>query len=140
MTKINDYPIQKLVNKAAKALESENLVKMPEWAVYVKTSSGKERPPSQENWYYLRAAAILRKVYLQGPIGVSKLRTLYGSKKRRGHQPPIFRIAGGKVIRSILQQLEKSGLIKQVEIKKKKGRVITPKGKSFLDKLCKKDA
>lgn len=137
MTKINDYSIQKLVNKAAKALESENLVKMPEWAIYVKTSSGKERPPAQENWYYMRAAAILRKVYLQGPIGVSKLRTLYGSKKRRGHQPPKFRIAGGKVIRSILQQLEKSALIKQVEIKKKKGRVITPKGKSFLDKLCK---
>ena len=29
-------------------------------------------------------------------------------------------------------------MIKQVEVKKHKGRAITPKGKSFLDKLAKK--
>lgn len=137
MANINDYPVQKLIEKAAKALESEKLVKMPDWAIYVKTSSAKERPPSQENWYYLKSAAILRQIYLKGPIGTAKLKTVFGSLKRRGHQPPKFKTAGGKIIRTILQQLEKSALIKQVEVKKKKGRVVTPKGKSFLDKLCK---
>jgi ribosomal protein S19E (S16A) len=35
----------------------------------------------------------------------------------------------------MLQQLEKDGLIKYDEKGVHKGRIITPKGKSFLDKM-----
>ena len=41
--------------------------------------------------------------------------------------------AGGKVIRTCLQQLEKAGLIQSVE---KKGRIITPAGQKLVDKTA----
>ena len=84
----------------------------------------------------MRAAAVLRSVYMLGPIGVSKLRTKYGGKKRRGHKMSHFRKGSGNVIRKLLQQLEKAGLIKFVEKGVHKGRIITPKGMSILDKTA----
>ncbi|MEM0333542.1 MAG: 40S ribosomal protein S19, partial [Candidatus Aenigmatarchaeota archaeon] len=37
----------------------------------------------------------------------------------------------GSIIRKILQQLESEGLV----TKEKKGRILTPKGRSFIDKI-----
>ena len=75
---------------------------------------------------------MLRQVYINGPVGVSALRTKYGAKKAhvvsRHHH---FR-AGGSIITDALNSLEKAGLVK----KGKKGREITPAGKSFLDKVA----
>ena len=82
----------------------------------------------------MRAAAVLRSVALLGPIGVSKLRTKYGGRKRRGHKPSRFRRGSGSVLRKVLQQLEKAELIKFVEKGVHKGRVVAPKGASLLDK------
>ena len=110
---------------------------MPDWAKFSKTGTHKERPPMDPEWWYKRAAAILRTVYIKGPIGVSKLRIKYGGKKDRGHKPEEFRKGSGKIIRLILQQLEKEELIKFAEKGVHKGRVITAKGQSFLDKLIK---
>ena len=88
-------------------------------------------------WWYKRAAAVLRSVYIKGPIGTSKLRTKYGGKKNRGYKPEKFYRGSGKIIRTVLQQLETSGLIIQQQKGVHKGRVVTPKGKIFLDKLSK---
>ena len=130
---IYDINATKLITKAAEELKKE--IKMPEWAIFVKTGTSRERPPVNKDWWYTRAAAILRKIYINGPIGVSKLRTKYGGKKNRGYKPSKFYKASGKIIRTILQQLEKAGYIKFEEKKVHKGRVVTKKGKSFLDKL-----
>jgi len=96
----------------------------------------RERLPDDEDWWYYRAAAILRSVAKLGPVGTQKLRTKYGGKKNRGHKPERFARASGSVIRKIMQQLEKSGLLKQTEKGVHKGRVLTPKGTSFLDKIA----
>ena len=136
MATILDVNVCKLITEAGKALKLQKVVNMPDWAKFVKTGTAKERCPIDEDWWYYRAASILRKVYLDGPIGVSKLRTKYGSKKNRGHKPEEFRRASGKIIRLILQQLEKSELVKTDMKDVHKGRVITPKGKSFLDKVA----
>jgi small subunit ribosomal protein S19e len=133
MPTIYDIKPQELIKKTAEAIKSE--VPTPTWANFVKTGHGKENRPLQSNWYQLRAASILRKVYKNGPIGTSKLRKNYTTKKNRGHRPEITTQASGKIIRSILQQLEKAGYIKQIEKGVHKGREITPKGKSLLDKL-----
>jgi small subunit ribosomal protein S19e len=132
MVSIFDGNPHKTIAKLAESLKE--IIKTPEWAKYVKTGMSKERLPENQNWYITRAAAILRTVYIRGPIGVEKLRNKYGSKKNRGHQPEKFFKASGKIIRSALQQLEKAGFIEQKIIKGHKGRVITPKGKSFVDK------
>ena len=53
---------------------------------------------------------MLRKLYMNGPVGVSQLRKEYGGRKRRGVRPAHFAKAGGNIIRTILQQLEQAGL------------------------------
>ena len=126
----------KLIEQAAKQLEAEKLVEPTEWAPFVKTGANKERHPDRTDWWFVRAAAILRTVYSKGPVGTNKLRTKYGGRKRRGHKKAEFRKGSGSIIRNILQQLEKSGLIKQEAKGAHKGRVITPKGKSVLDKIA----
>lgn len=57
-----------------------------------------------------------------------------------GHKPERVYKASGKITRTILQQLEKAELIKFTEKGIHKGRIITPKGKSLLDKASKEIA
>lgn len=136
MVKAYDVDQQQLVKEIASQLKAEGKIKMPEWARFVKTGSNKERAPLDKDWWYFRAASILRKVYARGPIGVSKLRTKYGSKKNRGVKPEKFVKSSGKIIRAIFQQLEETGLIKKEEKEQHKGRIIAPKGASILDKAA----
>ncbi|MFT4304059.1 MAG: 30S ribosomal protein S19e [Candidatus Woesearchaeota archaeon] len=136
MVKGYDVNQDLLVKKLAEILEKEGKVKMPDWANYIKTGSNKERAPLQTNWWYLRAASILKKIYAHGPIGVEKLRTKYGSKKNRGHKPEKFVKSGGKVIRVLLQQLEAAGYVAKEEKLKFKGRKVTQRGFSLVDKAA----
>jgi len=133
---VKDVPAELLIKELVNYLKSNvSEVKPPEWALFVKTGANKDRPPMQEDWWYWRAASILRKLYLHGPVGLERLRTAYGyrakigSEMRREH----FRKAGGAIIRKILQQLERAGLVEKIP---GKGRVLSPKGKSLLDKLA----
>ena len=133
MPSLYDTKPSEAIEKASELLKKD--IKMPPWALYVKTSCGKQNPPDNQDWYYKRAASILRKVYIRGPIGTNKLRVLYGTKKNRGHAREQYREGAGKIIRSILQQLEKAGYIKKEKKGGHAGRVVTPKGRSYLDKL-----
>ena len=125
-----------LIERAAKLLQEQKLVQPPEWAAYVKTGMHASRPPANEDWWYMRSAAILRSVYKLGTVGTSKLRTKYGGRKNRGYKPEKFFRGGGSIIRKVLQQLEKSGLVMQAQKTQDKGRKLTGKGKSFLDKIA----
>lgn len=129
------YP-NDLIGRAAEEIKKIEAVKPPVWTAFSKTGAHKERAPEKKDWWYSRVAAVLRSVYVLGPIGVSKLRTKYGGKKRRGHPPAVFRKGSGSIIRKALQQLEKAGFIKFVEKGIHKGRIVTPQGKSFLDKIA----
>lgn len=135
MAIIYDINPNELIEKTA--LELKKVIKAPEFSKYVKTGAGRERPPQDKEWYYKRVAAVLRSIYLNGPLGVNRLKVKYGNKRNIGmNQERVFN-ASGKIIRTILQQLEKLELIKQVQKGSHKGRIITNKGKSFLDKLAK---
>ena len=109
---------------------------MPEWARYVKTSAGNERPPEKPDWWYYRAASILRHIYLKGIIGVERLRKKYKRKKTNKAYPATVFKGSGKVIRAILQQAEEAGFVEKVE-KPRKGRQLTKKGLAFLENLAK---
>jgi len=132
MASINDVEPIKLIKAAAKELSKKPELAQPEWAQFVKTGAHAERPPAQDNWWHIRSAAILRTIYKDGPVGVSKLRTKYGGRKNRGVKPHRFYKASGKVIRTMLQQLEKAELLKQAK-QGSKGRIVTPKGQALLD-------
>lgn len=135
MATIYDVNTNKLIEKASEELKK--LVEAPSWAIYVKTGAGKERPPTDRDWYYKRLASLLRKVYIEGPIGVNKLRRRYSERKNAGMSGDKVYKGAGKIIRTGLQNLEKLQFVKNVEKGKHKGKIITGKGKSFLDKLAK---
>lgn len=134
MATIYEADIQKSIEKLGDSLKS--LIKAPEWSKFVKTGSGKARTPVNPDWYYVRAASLLITIYRRGPIGVSKLRVKYGNKKRRGHNPEKFVQGSGKIIRSAMQQLDKAGLTQFKKDGVHKGRIVTAKGKSLVDKNC----
>jgi small subunit ribosomal protein S19e len=131
MASIYDVEPIKLIEALTKEFEKNKELAMPDWAQFVKTGAHVERPPAQANWWQIRAAALLRTVYKDGPVGVSKLRTKYGGRKNRGVKPHRLYRAGGKIIRTILQQLENAGYVKKAE--KGKGRIITSQGQAILD-------
>jgi len=134
MTHARDVNPNELVRKTSEELKK--VMKQPQWALYTKTGAGRERPPSQQDWWFLRAASLLRRIYVDGPVGVSRLRSYYGGLHRRGHKPAHFKKAGGKTIRVILQDLEKLGYIQKVD-KPKRGRKISPQGQKFLSSIAK---
>ena len=137
MANIFDVNQDKLVNKLAEELKKSEKVKAPEWSKYVKTGAHKERPPENLDWWYIRSASILKKISQLEPIGVQKLRRKYGGRKDCGKKPERFYRGSGKIIRTILQQLEKSGLVEKKEKGSHKGKGITPAGTSFLNKAAK---
>ena len=125
---------QKLIERVAEYLKANQLVKPPPWAMFVKTGVHKERPPTNPDWWYVRAAAVLRKLYVKGPMGVSRLRKHYGGRHRRGTHPPHFARGSGAIIRKVLQQLEQANLVMKVD---KKGRMVSPQGRKLLEQAAK---
>lgn len=134
MATIYDVPINELIERVAQELSSTGAVTPPPWAQFVKTGCNRERPPTRDDWWQVRAAAVLRKISCQGPIGVSKLRRHYGGKRNVGMAPERVFKGSGAIIRKILQQLDKAGLTRHTKIGIHSGRIITPKGISVLDK------
>jgi len=132
ITSVYDVPPGELIRRTALKLKEMGMTP-PDWTKYVKTGVHKERAPEDPDWFYYRSASILRKLYVMGPIGVSRLRNLYGGRKNRGHSPEKFRRGSGSVIRKSLQILEQMGLVRK---SKDGGREITPTGKSLLDKIA----
>jgi small subunit ribosomal protein S19e len=107
---------------------------VPVWAQFVKSGTSRQRPPTNSEFWYIRTASMLRQLYIKGVIGVGRLRVKYGSRKDRGGMPDEFRKAGGKIIRTILQQAESAGLVERVS-KFQHGRRLTEKGKKLLDSI-----
>ncbi|EHP85196.1 30S ribosomal protein S19e [Methanotorris formicicus] len=132
MVTVYDVPPALLIEKTAKKLKEMGL-KEPSWTPFVKTGAHKERRPENADWWYIRCASILRKIYVNGPVGVERLRTAYGGRKNRGHSPEHFVKGSGNIIRTALQELERLGLVERT----KEGRVVTPKGQSLLDNTAK---
>ncbi len=132
-----EVPADQLIKELARILKEEygEYVKPPAWAYYAKTGVHKEKPPEDPDWWYMRAASILRKLYKSPePIGIETFRTIYGGRQNRGSAPEHFRKGSGSVVRKILQQLEKAGLVRKIP---RKGRTLTPEGRSLLDKTAK---
>ena len=131
---IKEIKSEEFVKKCSEELKKTKDIQMPEWARYSKTGVHKKNPPHLEDWWFVRAASILRRIAIDGPVGVSRLRTFYGGRKERGHKPEKFKKSGGNAIRKIIQQLERAGFVEQNK-EGKKGRVLTEKGKRFIGKI-----
>jgi len=133
MVTVYEVDAQKFIERLKEELKKIDVIRPPRWALFAKNSPANERPPEQKDFWYIRAASILRRLYIDGPIGVSRLRTYYGKRKQHKRSKEKTKKASGKIIRTILQQLEKAGLVEKVE---REGRRLTPKGRSLLDRIA----
>jgi len=90
MADIRTIDPEKYNKSLAEALKKIPEFKAPEWAIFVKTGVSKKRPTLEEDFWYKRAASILRQIYIKGIVGVERLRTRYGGRKNRGAKPAEF--------------------------------------------------
>lgn len=134
MTSLYDAPAEAVIEALTETFKDEAEIEEPEWLQFTKTGVDRELPPEQEDFWERRAASILRKVAMDGPVGVGSLQTEYGSAKqgttRYRVRPRKKSDGSGSIIRTILQQLEAAGY---VEIGEGEGRNVTPEGHSLLD-------
>jgi small subunit ribosomal protein S19e len=133
LTTPHDVPASKLIEKLAKYIkENVEEVQPPTWAAVAKTGSHVEKQPQNSDWWYIRSASVLRKVYVHGPIGLERLRSDYGGRKGFTVKPNHASKAGGSNIRKILQQLEAAELIQTT---RPQGRRMSPKGRKLLQEV-----
>lgn len=137
MTTLYDVPAEALVEALAERLDDEGAVDRPDWAVVAKSGHGRELPPEQVDFWQRRAASLLRKVAIDGPVGVGSLTTEYGDAAQgstRYRTRPRHRTdASGNLIRTILQQLAEAGYVDTAE---GEGRVVTSEGHALLDDVA----
>lgn len=130
----NDVPASKFIEKLAKYLkENVDEITPPPWTSFAKTGAHVQRLPENPDWWYVRCASLLRKIYIHGPIGIERLRAAYGSRKDFGIKPEHAVKAGGSAVRKALQQLEAAGLIEKVL---PNGRRITKNGRKLLEEVA----
>merc|ERR1711981_239315 len=129
---LKDVSAADFIDAYAAHLKRSGKVELPTCHNVVKTGHFKELAPYDEDWYYVRAASIARKVYLRQKTGVGALTKVYGGADRRGTRPSHFTTSSGGLIRKILQDLEEMGIVAKAE----KGREITDEGQRSLDSIA----
>lgn len=129
MTTLYDVSANKLIELTAVKLKDDERFAPPEWAAWVKTGVHKEHPPQNDDWWYIRCAALLRRIAIDGPVGTQRLRSVYGGKTDNSSRPERFVKGSGSIIRKAMQQLENAGFVRTTP----KGREISPEGRSLLD-------
>lgn len=110
---VKDVTPAKFIAAYAAHLKKGGKVTLPAWVDIVKTSANNELAPSDSEWYYIRAAAVARKIYVKGGVGIGSMRRLFGRPVRAGPRPVKAGTSSGSVIRSVLKNLEKLGLVEK---------------------------
>jgi small subunit ribosomal protein S19e len=130
----HNVPAEKLIKAIAEHLKDNvKEIAPPAWSSYSKTGIHVERIPTQPDFWYLRSAALMRRLYTDGPVGIERLRTVYGGRAKKGMINEHFYKAGASNMRKALQQLEAAGLVAKVG---NRGRILTDKGTSLVDRLA----
>jgi small subunit ribosomal protein S19e len=130
---VRDVSARAFIQAYADHLKNSDKFELPVWADTVKTAVFKELAPYGDDWYYIRAASIARKVYLQPGIGVGQLQRWYGGSYHKGTRTEHFRKASRGIIRSVLLQLEEMKVTEKLE---NGGRQISRVGQQDLDRIA----
>ncbi|GAC93210.1 40S ribosomal protein S19 [Pseudozyma hubeiensis SY62] len=112
---------------------STGKIEVPTWVDIVKTGHFKEQAPYNPDWFYVRAAALARHIYLRKAVGIGHLRKFHGGASNRGFRPSHHADASGSVQRKVVQGLEGIGVL---EKDPKGGRRISQDGMRDLDRIA----
>ena len=141
-----DVPSEKFIAAVADYLKKSGKFKIPDWIDVIKSGPNRYLAPSDPSeWIFIRAASLLRKLYITSKgLGVGAFTAHYGGKYERGCQHNITRKSSGKLIRYCLQQLETMKLVEVMKVSfgegkasTTEGRRMTKKGHQELDNLAK---
>ncbi|KAG4303389.1 hypothetical protein PCANB_000272 [Pneumocystis canis] len=130
---VKDVDADTFIRQYARFLKQSGKLEVPTWVDIVKTGHSKELAPYNPDWFYIRAAAIARHLYLRKRGGVGALSKLYGGSKNRGSRPSHHYDGSKSIQRKILQSLEKLGIL---EKDVRGGRKISQQGQRDLDHIA----
>jgi len=135
MATLYDVPADALIERVADRIADD--LDEPDWLAFAKAGESRELPPQQDDFWQTRAASLLRKVAVDGPVGVDRLSTDYGGRKQGSTRYVVsseHSTAGSKkIIRVCLQQLEAAGYVDTAE---GEGRRVAPEGQRLLDEVA----
>lgn len=133
MVTLYDVPAEALLEALADRLEDR--LDEPDWLAFTKAGVDREFPPVEPDFYHTRAASVLRRIAIDGPVGIDRLSTYYGGAKEGSNRygtSRTVRVDGSrKLLRSIVQGLEEADLVERPP--NGEGRVVSPEGRSFID-------
>ncbi|KAI9465631.1 40S ribosomal protein S19-A [Lactarius psammicola] len=133
MPGVRDISAEAFIAAYASHLKRSGKLEVPTWVDIVKTGAYKELAPYDPDWYYVRAAAVARHIYLRKDVGIGALAKLHGGRNRRGNRPSRHGDASSSVQRKICQSLEKIGVLEQGP---NGGRRISQDGQRDLDRIA----
>ena len=130
---VRDVPANKWVKAMASHFKREGKILVPTCTDFLKTSHGREKAPQNHDWYYYRAAAVLRRIYLRPGTGYGGMSKAFGNKKNKGSKPEATVRAATGPIHWACKSLEGLKLIGKG---KSKGRVLTRTGRKQCDSVA----
>jgi|NOAtaT_6_FD_contig_101_571469_length_621_multi_4_in_0_out_0_1 small subunit ribosomal protein S19e len=136
---VKDVPAADFIRAYADHLKKTNKIAVPEWINFIKTGYGHELAPYEDDWVFVRVAAVARKIYLRGHLGVKTMSHIFGGKQRPGARPPRHVPGSRKLIRWALTQLEALKIVqkdKNGDELKTNSRIISKNGKSTLNEIA----
>lgn len=130
---VRDVDASTFIDAYAQHLKRSGKIEVPTWVDIVKTGHFKEQAPYNPDWFYVRAAALARHIYLRKAVGIGHLRKFHGGASNRGFRPSHHADASGSVQRKVVQGLEGIGVL---EKDPKGGRRISQDGMRDLDRIA----
>merc|ERR1711881_818321 len=132
MVCVKDVNQSDFVVAFAAFLKKTGKVSVPKWSDFAKTATQKQNSPVDDDWFYVRTAAIARQLYIKGTVGVGRMSVIYGSTVNRGVRPCHTRHGNAHIARCAMQELEKMKLVEKAE----KGRKLTKDGQRDMDRVA----
>ncbi|KAG1670373.1 hypothetical protein FOA52_000133 [Chlamydomonas sp. UWO 241] len=131
---VKDVPSDAFIKAYSAHLKSNDKIHLPTWVDVIKTGAFKELPPQNVDWYFVRAAALCRRLYIRPGMGLGHFQHAFGGReRRRGCKPEHHALAATGNIRHILRNLEAVGLIEKCPTG---GRKLTPSGQRDMDLIA----
>ncbi|ESU36657.1 SSU ribosomal protein S19E, partial [Giardia duodenalis] len=131
MSSVTRVPADVFINSFAAHLKNRGIIKCPAFTDYVKTGVSRQYAPRDADWFYIKAASVIRHFYISGShsIGVAGLARKYSSLQKGKTTPHHTKRASCKVIRSIVSQF----LGQKLLIAGERGRHISPNGRKMVE-------
>jgi small subunit ribosomal protein S19e len=124
----------------AEHIKTSEILTIPKEVDIIKTGHGKEMPPADSDWYYKRAASIIRKLCIntigeyKWGVGIPTFASRYGCRKNRGSRPSKMVNGATGHVRKIMHDFERCNWVIKVE----KGRKLTEEALNVIGQLIEK--